>query len=223
MVRARAYLALGAVVLFLLGGCGLPSGSSPVQVPKNEVPYGLLEPATQSPTPTLTPGVPLSAATIFLADGLQRLVPVDVQLPTATLPLLVQSVLNRLAVGPSERERATGLVTDLAPGTTLVLRGMSAGTATIELQQAGQDPPTGKQVVAVGQIVLTATSVVGVDRVQFVKEGTLIQVPVPPAGNLTLEPLLDSTYSALLVPGQTPVTRTTPVPLLPTPSTTTSP
>lgn len=200
------------VVVSLLGACGLPRSSSPVEVPAADVPYGLLDSATASPTPTTTPGVPLIDGNIFLADPQQQLAAVGVQVPDQQAAPMLQTLLNRLAVGPTERERALGLVTDLGPGSTIVLRGISSGTANIELQSSGQDPSPSKLPIAVGQIVLTATSIVGVDRVVFVRDGTAVPVPGPSGGGLTSEPLVAADYATLLAPGQPPIIRTVPVP-----------
>jgi hypothetical protein len=196
--------------LAVLGACGLPSSSPPVEVPPAEVPYGLLESATTSPSPTVSPGVLLSAASIYLADAQQQLVAVPVQIPSAPAAPMLQSLLDRLAVGPSERERARGLVTDLVPGSTILLRNLSAGTADIELLTSNQDPSPSKLPIAVGQIVLTATSIVGVDRVVFVRDGTVLPVPSPD-GSRTLDPLTSVNYMSLLAPGQPPVERTIPM------------
>ena len=207
--------------LALLGSCGLPSSSTPVEVPAAEVPYGLLQSATTSPSPTVSPGVVLSAATMYLVDTQQQLVAVPVQIPSAPVAPMLQSLLDRLAVGPSERERARGLVTDLGPGSTIVLRDISAGTADIELQTTNQDPSPSKLPIAVGQIVLTATNIVGIDRVVFVKDGTVLPVPGPD-GSRTLDPLTSANYTSILAPGQPPVDRTTPLPGSPTDTTTTT-
>ena len=102
-----------------------------------------------------------------------------VQVPDAPVAPMLQSLLNRLAVGPTDRERARGLVTDLGPASTIVLRNVSGGTASIDLQSNSQDPSASKLPVAVGQIVMTATSIVGVDRVVFVRDGTVLPVPGP--------------------------------------------
>jgi hypothetical protein len=221
--RAAAVAAVVTTLLAalaLLGACGLPRSSSPVQVPPAEVPYGLLD-STASATPTATPGVLLAAGTIYLADPQQQLVAVPVQIPDAQALPMLQTLLNRLAVGPSDRERARGLVTDLAPGATIVVRSISDGTANIELQSAGQDPSPSKLPIAVGQIVLTATSIVGIDRVVFARDGVAVAVPGPSGGGLTADPLVASDYETLLAPGQPPVVRTIPLPGSPASTTTT--
>ena len=222
----RAQQAGLACLLFALvsltAACGLPRSSTPVLVPKEDVPYGLLDGPSASPTPAPTPGVALTGGAVYLADTQQHLVPVDVQVPRGSLVPLVQALLNRLAVGPSDRERARGLATDLGPGSTIVVRGVTNGTANIELQTPNQDPSPAKLPVAVGQIVLTATGVVGVERVVFVREGTVVAVPGPVDGNLTPDPLVAGSYAALLAPGLPAVQRTVPLPGLSGSATTTT-
>lgn len=205
----------------LLSGCGLPRSSTPVQVPPDDVPYGLLSSPTVAPTPTETPGVLLVPGTIYLADAQQKLVAVGVQVPAAPVAPMLQSLLNRLAVGPTDGERARDLATDLGPASTIVLRGISAGTASIDLQPTGQDPNASKLPVAVGQIVLTATSIVGVDRVVFVRAGSVLPVPGPD-GSTTANALVAADYVGLLAPGQPPVDRTVPLPQVATPASTTT-
>ncbi len=218
-VTALVTVLVAAVAL--LGACGLPRSSTPVQVPPDDVPYGLLATPTTVPTPTLTPGVLLVPGTIYLADADQKLVPVGVQVPDAPVAPMLQSLLNRLAVGPTDRERARGLVTDLGPASTIVLRNVSGGTASIDLQSISQDPSASKLPIAVGQIVMTATSIVGVDRVVFVRAGTVLPVPGPD-GSMTADALVAADYDGMMAPGQPPVDRTVPLPPVATPATTTT-
>ena len=225
--RWRRGAVLAAAVMVLAAGCGMPDGGPVQRVPDQDVPYGLLV----SPTTTSTPGaatVPETSGTsgttgatsatsatsaIYLVDSGQHLVALPVQLGRATLVPLVQSLLNRLALGPSERERARGLLTDLGPGASFSLRAVRNGTAVIQLRTASQDPSPVKLPVAIGQVVMTATSVEGVDQVLFVlDDGSPVSVPSPPAGDLSSAPLVRQDYQLLLAPGQTPAGKTQPVP-----------
>lgn len=196
----------------MTAACGLPQGGQATKVPGDDVPYSLLARPTATPSVEPTPGVPVSPATIYLADAQQRLVAVPVQVTQAPLSPLLQGLLNRLAVGPSDEDRARGLATDLGPGTSLTLHEVSAGTATIELRTTGKDPSPGKLPVAIGQVVLTATAVVGVERVLFVLDGNPLSVPRPTSGDLTSAPLTATDYAGLLAPGQGLPARTAPLP-----------
>lgn len=188
----------------LTGACGLPSSSNATTVPDGEVPYGLIATATPSApadTTTATPGATLVEGAVFLANGDQLLVGSPVQVVNTSLLPLVQTMLNRLAVGPNERDRGRGLVTDLAPGSSLIARSLDDGVLTVEWQTASQDPNPAKLPVAVGQVVLTATHVQGVGAVQFVRDGRPLSVPGPTDGELTVDPLTASEYAGLLAPG----------------------
>lgn len=209
--RAVAALLATLVAVLLLGGCGLPDDSNAQRVSPRDVPYGLLV-QTPDSAATAIPLSPTSSATIYLVNDAQLLVPVPVQVGDATLHPLVQSLLNRLSVGPSDRERARGLLTDLGPGASLTVRSIRSGTAYIEVATAVQDPSPGRLPAAIGQVVLTATSVVGVDRVRFVQsDGTPANVAAPPAGDSTTTPLSAQDYASLLAPGHAPPTRTLPI------------
>ncbi len=194
-----------------LTACGIPTDGQPSTVPTGDVPYGLLDGTqTSSPTPSTTPGVPVATSTIYLVDSQQRLVAVPVQQTQSSLDPLLQTLLNRLALGPGEQERSRLLATDLNPGSAIVLRSVSSGTATIEIKSTSQDPSPAKLPIAIGQVVLTATSVVGVDQVLFVQNGAPARVPGP-TGPQTSDALTASDYTALLAPGQAPVDRTVPL------------
>lgn len=207
---------MALVVAASAGACGLPTGGQASVVPKEDVPYGLLETPTAPPTVSPSPGVTLVGGTVYLVDGEDRLVPTTVVVAPAQVAPLVQSLLNRLAVGPTERDRAQNLTTDLAPGSTMVLREISDGRATIEIQSAGQEANPQKLPVGIGQIVNTVTSVVGVDSVQFVRDGSPVSVPGPPDSGNTSRPLAAKDYEDLLAPATTTPPRTQPLPATPT-------
>lgn len=211
--RRAAVAGVAVTLLGVLAACGLPDGGQAVRVAPEEVPYSLLATPSASPTsaaPT-TPGIPTTTATIYLVNTEQRLVPSQVTVSEAATAPLVQSLLNRLAVGPSERERGRGLVTDLGPGASITLRALKSGVAVIELRTGLQDPTPAKLPIAVGQVVLTATSVVGIDAVTFVADGVPVGVPGPPLGETTNAPLRSADYGVFLAPGVTAPARTAPL------------
>jgi hypothetical protein len=206
---------VAAAVLALSAACGLPEGGPAGRVPDREVPYSLLATSTTapSPSPAATSGVSTATGTIYLVDSQQHLVGVPVDVRRQPLQPLVQSLLDRLAVGPSEPERARGLLTDLGPGASLTLQAVKDGTAIIELRTPTQDPSPVQLPVAVGQVVLTATSVEGVDQVLFVLgNGSPMSVPAPPEGDLSSQPLRREDYQLLLAPGQATPPRVTAIP-----------
>lgn len=216
MSRSRAptrsgLLVAALLVLALLGACSLPTEGAATSVPSDEVPYGLV---TSAATPSATDTSSATArGTVYLVDAHQHLVPLVVEVSITPLRPLVQQLLLRLALGPNERQRTRGLATDLAPGSTLVLRSVDGGTATVELRAPVQDPSPVRFPIAIGQVVLTATSVVGIDRVRFVQaDGAPANVPVPPVGEVTTGALSADQLSSLLAAGTSPPTRLTPLP-----------
>ena len=109
---------------------------------------------------------------------------------------LVERLLADLSAGPSDDARAGGLSTAIPPDSRLTLSGIDAGTAEIEVETASAisaDRLPG----AVGQIVLTVTSVPGVTSVVLVSDGEPLQVPLP-GGALSAGPVTDQDYLTLL-------------------------
>lgn len=109
---------------------------------------------------------------------------------------VVDRLLADLTAGPSDEARADGLSTAIPPESRLVLFGISAGTAEIDIETPSEisaDRLPG----AVGQIVLTVTSVPGVSSVVLVSDGKPVQVPLP-GGALSAGPVTDQDYISLL-------------------------
>ncbi|GAA4351510.1 GerMN domain-containing protein [Angustibacter luteus] len=202
-------IAAAALCLVALGGCGLPADGDPRAIRSGDVPYGLLSPspngsATASPDLRVREAEPRT----YLLDADQQLVAVPTPVDTSSLEpreqLAVQ--LKMLSAGPTDRQRAAGLSTALTPGVDLALVDLVDGLATLEVQAAAKDPSADRLPLAVGQIVLTATTVPGVRSVQIVRDGKPVEVPLP-GGALTAEPLLRSDYRELIArPAPTPQT-----------------
>ena len=180
---ARRCWATG-VALFLLAGCGAPDDGTPVTITR--VPYDLTSP---SPGPTGTPDPEGTARPYVYLVREDVVVPVKAQTDRATQPsAAVTDVLAQLTEGPSERERAAGLSTALGPGTALRLRGLAENVATVDLTSGDQAPAASRVPLAVAQVVLTVTSVPGVDRVRMTRDGQPLELPLP-GGALTGSPV----------------------------------
>jgi len=193
-------------------------------VPTGQVPYGLLDPdhavpttgpaRTTSPSATRAPDRP----SVFFVKH-DRLVPAPLPAPATgassgaapgtasggaatgdTRAVLSQLVLA-LSTGPSADQRAQGLDTALPSALHLAVRSVGAdGLATIDLQ-GGDSGTVGDQgPLAVGQVVLTATSVPGVDRVLLTRQGAPVAAQLA-GGELTDMPLVPAEYASLLAPG----------------------
>ncbi len=108
---------------------------------------------------------------------------------------------DALVYGPDGPARAAGLSNSLGPANVLTLVGIDGGTALVSWSGRA-DPPSAQLTRAVGQVVLTLTSLNGIDRVQFLRNGTPVDVPLPD-GELGQGPLNPWDYSSLLDQSET--------------------
>ncbi len=166
MVRSGLRRALpAAIVSASLAACAAPS--APVIVPTDELPF----PVTRS-AHTAAPG-PLRGITIFLLrDG--RLVPVTREVQNEASP---QAAVRALLDGPTERERTTGVTTDVPPSTRLLQVGVFDTVAEVDLSGEFQSPATPDAVIRrVAQIVWTLVSLPSISAVRFSVDGEPVAV-----------------------------------------------
>ena len=162
------------------------------------MPYNLLSPApsdASAPAPTERTAAPH----LYLVNVEDELVPVRTPVVAQGLDPVEARLLEQLTAGPTERQRRLGLASALTPGTRIRLAGTDCGTATIAVQRGPQEPSADRLPLAVGQVVLTATSVQGITAVQLTREGRPMEVPLP-GGALTSAPLTAADYASLVVP-----------------------
>lgn len=194
---AGALLLAGA-----LAGCGVPTGGTPEEIPTSQVPYDL-----GSPSPTAT-GVPSTSARldeprVYLVAEDGAVVPRGRSLDPGALQDQLEQLLDDLADGPTSSELTDRLSTALRPETSLAVDELSEGTATIDLG-GDADAPSGQESRrAVAQLVLTATSLPGVDEVLLTRAGDPVEAPLP-SGELTSQPLSATDYEPLLTPTAEP-------------------
>lgn len=174
----------------LLAACGAPTDEAPRALPANDVPFGLLAPDPSATTTTVHPAAS-SEVTIYLA-GRERLVPVERRVPA---PASVEKVVRTLLTGPTDAEARRGLRSAINPGTTVLSAPVEAGIATIDLSgdfAVGAGP---EQIVALAQVVYTATSLGGVVGVRFTLGGRPAEVP-DGDGTLSQAPLGRAAYAS---------------------------
>ena len=187
-------LATAAVVLAVATatGCGVPRHDDATDI--TNVPYALLEPETDGAT---SPTGPVSSRpNVYFVHG-QDVVPVNGPEtdPTDTAEA-VRSVLEWLSSGPSDAQRDAGLTTALGPDTSVRLSALEGTLARIDLAAGDQVPAPARVPLAVAQVVLTVTSVPGVDSVLLSRDGTPVELPLP-GGALTDQPVTARDYLSL--------------------------
>jgi hypothetical protein len=145
----------------VLAGCGVH-------------PQGRLEPVETTPSATSPPPVsPPGMARVqvyFLRDG--RLDPVTRSVSEATVP----AALAVLVAGPTPAEAESGLRTAVTPQPLRVVD-LGGATVAIGVTKDFTGVSGNNQLLAVAQVVWTATGAEGVERVRFVLDGEPIEVP----------------------------------------------
>jgi spore germination protein GerM len=210
----RRFLAVALGVVCAGTACGVPTGEAPTSIAPSDVPYGLTVP---SHTPTAAPLAEpaLDAPRVFLVAQDDRLVARPRELQGTTREKRLDSLLAELAAGPTGEERDLRLSTALPPDVRLTLGGLVNGTATIDIRVPAEAPSGWASRRAVAQIVLTTTSVPGVEAVRLTLTGEPVEAPLP-GGELTSEPLTAPDYTVFVTapPSAVPATPT-PVPAPP--------
>ena len=188
---------LALVAAAVLAGCGVPAGGAPDRIDPSDVPYGLASPSPGTSAATSSPARE-DRPRVYLVDPDDVLVPSGRDVSGTTTRERLDDLLGQLAEGPTAGERDDELTTALPPRTTLTVSSVDGETATIDFS-ATSAPPAGEQTRrAVGQIVLTATSLPGVTAVLLTHDGEPLEAPLP-SGELTTAPLAAADYEPLLV------------------------
>lgn len=203
MTRGRL-LAATALTAGLVGvtGCGIPTGGPPTTIAASDIPYGLAEPRpTSTASPSTTPQ--LDPSRIFLVGDGDVLVARARDTDGSSRRDRLEQLLTALAEGPTDAERSEQLSTALPPELRLTLVELSDGTATIDFDGPAEAPSGWASRRAVAQIVLTATSVPGVEAVRLTLTGEPVEAPLP-SGELTSEPLTAADYAVLLIAATSP-------------------
>ncbi|MEV6367902.1 hypothetical protein D7147_07010 [Micromonospora musae] len=177
----------GAVLVVLLGGCGVPVDDAPRRV---RPPAGAF-PTAVTAGPTAASGR-VTEALCFVREGrLDRAGRRLDSLPGIDLHL------QHLLAGPTAGEREAGFASAL-PGTVSVAGVRMNGTlAEVDVRAAGEETGRSDEVLAFGQIVCTLTTRRDVDRVSFRRDGRPLDVPRGD-GSLSRAPLGALDYAPLM-------------------------
>lgn len=191
-------------VLAALAGCGVPTGGAPTTIAPSEIPYGLASPSAMAPPATTAEPV-ADTSRVFLVAPDDSLVPRGREVGGSTRRERLAGLLAHLAAGPTGEEREEQLSTALPPDARLVVTAVADATATIDISGVADAPSGWATRRTVAQLVLTATSVPGIDAVRLTLAGDPVDAPLPD-GELTSEPLTADDYAVFLAPPPPPAT-----------------
>lgn len=173
-----------SVFALVIAACGIPVEAEP------EVVDVELAPPTGNETPA--PGE-LAAVSLYLVRD-DSLVHVTRDLPS---PSSLTSIFESLLGGVTDEERQANLRTAIPPDTETISITEDGSVLRVDLNSEFAAVGGEEELLAVAQIVLTATSVEGVDQVAFQLEGVPTDVPVA-SGALSVDPVGAADYESLI-------------------------
>jgi spore germination protein GerM len=160
------------VAVVAVGGCGSGAQSSPQQLDRNDVPFGLLEAPTTTAPPTTAPIAKYPFLVYFiLEDGAVAAVRTASQHPDTT------TVGGALLEGPTPDELRVGMHSAIPSRSINRFGTASKHTVTIDLQPSFLDVSGATQKQALTQLVFTMTALRGVTQVRFLLDGKPTTVP----------------------------------------------
>lgn len=184
-------------VLLLLAGCGVPVQSAPVPVEPEAVPSQLRD--SSGPTSRPTPGESGTRTVRVYFVTNDRLIGLDREVRTEPPAEQLGTIVATLLAGPTEAELRRGVASAIPPSLQLTVTGIEGRRAVIELTGQTDGQSATENVLAVGQIVLSATSLPGVSEVSFTRDGGPVETLLAD-GALTTKPLTAADYTALRLP-----------------------
>lgn len=183
MSRLAVVLA-ASLLLVATAGCGVRSDDSARDLSAGRVPYGLLDDAPTSTTGPATPSVPRAEVRVFFVKD-DRMIAKARQV---NAPASVAKALTALLFGVQEDEMAEEVRSAIDPTASLQARALDAATFQVDLSAEFVSGSSSEQVLALAQIVYTATELPGVTGVRFTLDGVPIEVPTG-EGSLTADPV----------------------------------
>lgn len=175
-MRCRPLLLAVLVLALALVGCGVPTDGSPRALPDDLVPAELVAANPVTTTSSVPLGSTARVRVFFLGGaGTERLVPVD---RTVQAPADLERVLAQLTLGPNRDEVGRGLRSAILPGTVINSVLVESNIAIVDLAKGHSISRDGTDfILALAQMVYTATELAGVGGVRFTLDGQRANVP----------------------------------------------
>jgi len=189
----RRILLLVAAAACLVTACGVPRDEVR-PIASGDLPEALRMPTTTAPVSSTAPPEDALAdvAVFWISDNL--LVPEAITFESAPD---VERVISLLERGPDSTSRSSEFRSAVSQSGVIGAVARDDALVTVELSDVFSDAAGSDQVLALGQIVATLTSVPGVARVEFLRGGEPLEVPVPD-GALVRRPVTRADYASLL-------------------------
>ena len=180
---------IAVLCLTALVACGVPSDGGARVIPQSDVPFDLLASPTTTP-PTTQFQARVLVPVYLVSSGRLVLVTREVQ-PPASLLRIVQALLG----GPTSDESASGTRTAISSQTNVLSIRVQETVATVDLSGGFADIGGREQILALAQLVYTATATPSVRGVRLSLDGRVVEVPRGD-GTLTQDPLRREDFAA---------------------------
>lgn len=188
--------ALAVSLAVVVAACSVEPQSTPQVIDLSarelDVSIGSETEGADGATPTIR------TATVYLVDEDDLLVPVAREV-RSTPEQELTAVVRALVDGPTDDEADSGLRSAVPPATTVLSASLDGTTVTVDLSASFASIGGTAELLAVGQLAVTATTFPGARAVRLRLDGTPIDLPLP-NGALTDQAVTLRQFSALLDP-----------------------
>ncbi|WBQ02080.1 GerMN domain-containing protein [Kribbella sp. CA-293567] len=181
-------------VLVLLTGCGVPMQDQASPIEPEAVPSRLGTPGNSPSATTTAPPAQLLVPIYFVRED--RLVSLTREAPSPALTDQLNTVVLNLLAGPTDNEQAAGLSSAIPAGLQLSVVEVQGKRAVLELTGETDGRSATDNVLAVGQIVLSFTTLRAIDEIVFWRDGVPVETLLAD-GALTTKPLTAKDYAPL--------------------------
>jgi hypothetical protein len=170
-LRVVAALALGAVAL---SSCTLvPIANHPANISPTHVPFGLLG----KTIPGTNHGrIIFKTQPVYIVDATGHLAPASRIVPS---PPVLASVLRQLVLGPTKIESTNGYTSALPRSLVILSASIKDGIGYVDLASSLSKLSRSEEVLAVGQLVLTAHNVGAARGIEITIGGAAVLAPLP--------------------------------------------
>lgn len=191
MTRRVAPFTLLSALVLAVTCCGVGVDRGVDRVDADDVPFGLLD-EDRDAVAAPGPGTPSVVEVYLYSEEAERLVRVQRPIISTSVP----SLLAQLETGPTDAEADAGLRSALSDTDAIASVDVEGGIAVVDLAETFQELGGGDQLVAIAQLVFTATGRPDVDEVTLTLEGETVEVPRGD-GSLTSGSLERADYESL--------------------------